>query len=76
MAEPRTRRPKERKQQTAFGISVDIFCAVNGMTKKELADRVGINYNTLCEVKTGGTPGYDIVEKVNSFMDGYKREAP
>lgn len=63
---------KARRPQTDFGIAVDVFCARHGMRKKELAEKAGVRYGTLCETKTGGTPGYELVEKVEKFMEDYE----
>lgn len=63
-----------RKPKTKFGLEVKLFTAKTGMTLKQLADNSGVKYTTLLEATTGRSKGYELIPKVQRYMNEYIKE--
>jgi predicted transcriptional regulator len=61
-----------RWPKTEWGIHVLTFKERYGLTFNIIADSAGIKASVLHQVMTGKTPGYSIVNKVNSFIAHYE----
>ena len=60
--------PKTKLPQNDFGQRVTVFCAKNGITKKQLANDVGVTYGNLLDAGKGRRAGRRTQEKVNAFI--------
>ncbi len=61
-----------RWPKTEWGIKVVNFKERYGLTLNTLAEAAGVRTSVLRQVMIGKTPGYEITEKVNSFIAEYE----
>lgn len=58
----------KNKPKTPFGISVEVYTALTGDTKMELAAKAGVSYPTMIEAASGRSAGYEIIPIVRKEM--------
>ena len=62
---------KKRDPLTEFGKEMALWCAEKDISKKALARRAGVKYDTMMQAARGRCPGRDTVRKVRDYMRHY-----
>lgn len=59
---------RKRYPLTEFGKEIAMWCVKENITKKELARRAGVKYDTMMQTARGRCPGRDTIKQVRGYM--------